>query len=210
MNEGGGVANQSIAGVSVAGLFGGRAQDGDRAVRARLVLVLLAVLFAAAMLFSLTSGASDASAFAVLRDWIFGATLDDAAAARARVIIQDIRLPRMLMGVLVGAALAVSGAVMQGLFRNPLADPALVGVSSGGALAAATTIVIGDRMTGHTTPLPFAVLPIAAFGGSLITTAILQRLASRGRTTSIAIFLLAGLAIAALAGAGIGAEPAVA
>lgn len=123
---------------------------------------------------------------------------------RDRLVLLSVRLPRIAIAIIIGALLASSGAIMQGLFRNPLADPALVGVSSGGALAAATSIVIGDRMTGHTTPLPFAVLPVAAFGGSLVTTAILQRLASRGRTTSIAIFLLAGLAIAALAGAGIG------
>lgn len=128
--------------------------------------------------------------------------IDAAIAERDRLVLLSVRLPRIAMAVIVGALLASSGAIMQGLFRNPLADPALVGVSSGGALAAAATIVIGDRLTAQA--LPFAVLPLAAFAGSLITTALLQRLASRGRATSIAIFLLAGLAIAALAGAGIG------
>ncbi len=200
MNEGGGVANQSIAGVSVAGLFGGRAQDGDRAVRARLVLVLLAVLFAAAMLFSLTSGASDASAFAVLRDWIFGATLDDAAAARARVIIQDIRLPRMLMGVLVGAALAVSGAVMQGLFRNPLADPGLIGISAGAGLGAVSVIVLGaTSLAPEAALLGVMALPLAAFVGGLGATLILYAIATRQGRTSVATMLLAGIALAAFA-----------
>ena len=130
--------------------------------------------------------------------------VDLAIAERDRLVLLSVRLPRIAMAVVIGAMLASSGAIMQGLFRNPLADPALVGVSSGGALAAASSIVIGDRMAANATPLPFAVLPIAAFCGSLITTAILQRLSTRGRTTSIAIFLLAGLAIAALANAGIG------
>jgi len=130
--------------------------------------------------------------------------LDAALTERDRLVLLSVRLPRIAIAIIIGAMLAASGAIMQGLFRNPLADPALVGVSSGGALAAAGTIVIGDRMTAQGTTLPFAVLPIAAFGGSLVTTAILQRLATHGRTTSIAIFLLAGLAIAALANAGIG------
>ena len=130
--------------------------------------------------------------------------LDAAMTERDRLVLLSVRLPRSAVAIVIGALLASSGAIMQGLFRNPLADPALVGVSSGGALAAAATIVIGDRLTTQAVPLPFAILPLAAFAGSLITTAALQRLASRGRTTSIAVFLLAGLAIAALAGAGIG------
>ena len=130
--------------------------------------------------------------------------IDAAIAERDRLVLLSVRLPRIAVAIIIGALLAASGAIMQGLFRNPLADPALVGVSSGGALAAAAAIVIGDRLTAQAVPLPFAILPLAAFIGSLITTAILQRLASRGRATSIAIFLLAGLAIAALANAGIG------
>src|SRR5262249_12100612 len=100
---------------------------------------------------------------------------------------------------------AVSGAVMQGLFRNPLADPALVGVSSGGALVAVASIVIGDRITATSgLGLLFGMLPLAAFLGALATTAGLYRIATRAHRTSIAIFLLAGLAIAALANAGTG------
>ena len=108
------------------------APEGDRSARARLAIVVLAVLLAATVLFSLASGASDASAFAVVRDWLFPAlSAATRCPMRDRVIIYDIRLPRVILGVLIGAALAVSGAVMQGLFRNPLADPGLVGVSAG-------------------------------------------------------------------------------
>lgn len=134
----------------------------------------------------------------------FGLTDALAMTERDRLVLFSVRLPRIAIAIVIGAMLAASGAIMQGLFRNPLADPALVGVSSGGALAATATIVIGDRMAQKSVALPFAMLPIAAFLGSLITTAVLQRLATRGRTTSIAVFLLAGLAIAALANAGIG------
>ena len=94
---------------------------------------------------------------------------------------------------------------MQGLFRNPLADPALVGVSSGGAFAAAVAIVFTDSHLGDSLRfLQHQLLPIAAFAGSLTTTIVLYGIASRGGRTSIAIFLLAGLAIAAIANAGIG------
>src|SRR6185295_12540922 len=67
----------------------------------------------------------------------------DAAVAREQLVLLDIRLPRLLLGAFVGAALAVAGALMQGMFRNPLADPGLVGVSSGAALAAVATIALG-------------------------------------------------------------------
>ena len=94
---------------------------------------------------------------------------------------------------------------MQGLFRNPLADPGLVGVSSGGALAAAATIVLGDKLlVGSSFKLPIGVLPVTAFLGALAITTLLYRFASREGRTSIATFLLGGLAIAALANAGIG------
>jgi iron complex transport system permease protein len=130
---------------------------------------------------------------------------DAALFERDSLVLWSVRLPRIAIAVVIGALLAASGAIMQGLFRNPLADPALVGVSSGGALAAASVIVIGDRLAAsHAISLPFATLPVAAFLGSLITTWLLQRIATRGKNTSIAIFLLGGLAIAALANAGIG------
>lgn len=130
---------------------------------------------------------------------------DAALFARDSLVLWSVRLPRIAIAIIIGALLAASGAIMQGLFRNPLADPALVGVSSGGALAAASVIILGDRLAAsHAIALPFAALPAAAFVGSLVTTWILQRIATRGQTTSIAVFLLGGLAIAALANAGIG------
>lgn len=129
----------------------------------------------------------------------------DAMAMRDQLILWSIRLPRIAVAAMIGGLLGASGTVMQGLFRNPLADPALVGVSSGGALAAAAAIVIGDsRFATHFAFLQPVLLPLAAFVGSLVTTVILYRIASRGGRTSIAIFLLAGLAIAAIANAGIG------
>jgi iron complex transport system permease protein len=128
-------------------------------------------------------------------------TSDAGTLARDQLVLWSVRLPRIAVAAIIGALLATSGAIMQGLFRNPLADPALVGVSSGGALAAAAVIVLGDRLF---TALPFQLLPLAAFAGALVTTYVLHRLATRENRTSVAVFLLGGLAIAALANAGIG------
>ena len=127
---------------------------------------------------------------------------DELLTGRDALVVLNIRLPRVLLGMLVGAALAVSGALMQGLFRNPLADPGLVGVSAGAGLAAATTIVLGDRiLAGTGMKLPFAMLPVGAFCGGLITTLALYLIATRQGRTSVATMLLAGVALGALAGA---------
>lgn len=129
----------------------------------------------------------------------------DTLLARDQLVLWSIRIPRILAAAIVGGLLATSGAIMQGLFRNPLADPALVGVSSGGAFAAAGTIVLIDSSYGDAFRfMQNLLLPIAAFGGSLATTLVLYGIASRAGRTSIAIFLLAGLAIAAIANAGLG------
>ena len=128
----------------------------------------------------------------------------DPALARDALVILSIRLPRTLLGLMIGAGLAVSGALMQGLFRNPLADPALVGVSSGAGLAAATVIVLGDRLViqlGLPGPLPYLILPAGAFLGGLGATVLLYVLATRSGRTAVATMLLAGIALGALSGA---------
>ena len=110
-------------------------------------------------------------------------------------VLLDIRLPRILLGMLAGAALAVAGAVMQALFRNPLAEPGLVGVSVGGAVGAVGAIVLGYDQQ----PL---VLAGAAFVGSLLATLAAWLLGRRA--PGAAGILLAGIAINAFGGALIG------
>lgn len=172
------------------------APAGSRAVLARFAILGLAFLLAATAAFSLASGASDASAGSVLLD-LFG--LADVVNARDSIIVYDIRMPRMLMGVMVGAALAVSGAVMQGLFRNPLADPGLVGVSAGSSLGAVSVIVLGgSTLAPLTAPLGIFALPVFGFFGGLATTLLLYAVATRQGQTSVATMLLAGIALAAL------------
>ncbi len=160
--------------------------------RARLwrITSLCMVLLLMAALAGLASGA-----VAMSPQRVIAALLDAPLVASDRAVILHIRLPRLALSLLCGAALAVSGAIMQGLFRNPLADPGLVGVSSGAALAAALCLVL-------VSPAVSALaLPLAAFSGGLVATTLLYRLATRDGLTSVALMLLAGIALNALTGA---------
>ena len=118
-----------------------------------------------------------------------------------QAVLSSIRLPRVLLAVIVGAALAVSGAALQGLFRNPLADPGLIGISSGAALAVALMIVIIGPLPGI---LGLYGLSIAAFMGGLLTSIVIFRFAGLTGASSVTYILLAGIAINALASAGTG------
>jgi len=190
----------SLDSLAASAPFGRRRLAGDRTFMARASLLVLLAAFAATFVFSLTSGASEVSPLPLLRELVFPG--GEGVSARDRLIIGEIRLPRAILGSLVGASLAVSGAVMQGLFRNPLADPGLVGVSAGAGLGAISVIVLGTTVLG-----PFLAffgiftLPLAAFFGGLVSTFILYRVATRRGQTSIATMLLAGIALGALAGA---------
>ncbi|HYF53586.1 MAG TPA: iron ABC transporter permease [Salinarimonas sp.] len=159
-----------------------------------LVLGGVVGLMGLASLVALGSGA-----VAIPPDRVIAALLSPATAGGDALVIWSVRLPRVALGLLVGAALALSGALMQGLFRNPLADPGLIGVSSGASLAAAATIVLGERLSGGA--LPFAALPAGAFVGGLAMTLLLAAIATSGGRTSVATMLLAGIALGALAGA---------
>ncbi|CAG2138958.1 Hemin transport system permease protein HmuU [Cupriavidus campinensis] len=105
-----------------------------------------------------------------------------------RNVLIEVRLPRIVLAVTAGAALALSGAVMQALFRNPLAEPGLIGISLGGAAGAVAAIVLGAEGL-------FGIAP-AAFGGSLIATALAYRLGTL--RPGVASLLLAGVAINAI------------
>lgn len=127
------------------------------------------------------------------------------AALRESVIILGIRLPRTLLGLLVGGGIALAGAVTQGVFRNPLADPALIGISNGAALAAVVWIVLGVHFAGFLPPaLADFGLPVMAFMGAVLATGTLYAIATREGRTSVVTMLFAGIAISALAAAGTG------
>lgn len=160
---------------------------GDHAVKLLLLMVMLLV----ALLLSLGLGSVAIPLSELL------SALADEPGNRHRIILVDIRLPRVLLAVLVGAGIAASGAAIQGLFRNPLADPALIGVSAGAALFAALFVIIGGTEG-------FALLGLAgsAFAGGVLATWIVLAVGSRGG--GLSTMLLAGIAINAIALAGVG------
>lgn len=113
-------------------------------------------------------------------------------------VLLNIRLPRLVMGLIVGAALSICGASMQGLFRNPLADPGLIGITSGATLAVGTLIVLFPTFLEGIFGL--YALSIAAFSGAMITAVIITLIASKSSQLSIVHVLLCGIAINAIAG----------
>ena len=122
-----------------------------------------------------------------------------------QIVLESIRAPRVVLGIFVGAGLAISGATMQGFFRNPLADPALIGISSGAALAAVTVIVLGASLFPvFMENFGFYALPTAAFLGGLSTTFIVYYFSKGSGKTVVATMLLVGIAINAIAGAATG------
>ncbi len=123
----------------------------------------------------------------------------------AAAVVWHLRVPRILLAICVGASLSVAGALMQGLFRNPLADPGLVGVSSGAALGAVAIIVLGGTFfPGLPVLSDLRLLPFAAFLGALGVAFLIHALALTSGYTAVATLLLAGIAVNALVGAVIG------
>ena len=170
----------------------------SRLARARRLHLLLALLLACTALASLGVGATGVS----LGDILSRLGRGEALSRMERIVLLDIRLPRLVMGICVGAALAVSGAVMQGLFRNPLADPGIVGVGAGAGLGAISAIVLGLWLPAGVLAVVGAhLVPLAAFLGSWATTLLLYRVSTRHGRTSVATMLLAGIALGALAAA---------
>jgi len=114
------------------------------------------------------------------------------------LIVGEIRLPRVLLAAVMGATLAISGAAMQGLFRNPLADPSLIGVTAGASLGAAVVIVMGGNwLQGYT---GLSLVSGGAFAGGVVAVLFVYRMATSSSGTSVATMLLAGIAITALSG----------
>ena len=191
--------NDAMAGLKQMSQATAHRRQGDRTALAILVIAGLVMVSAVAFLFSITTGASNASVIDVITGMLSGSA-ESTLSIRDRIVIFDIRLPRAVLGFLIGGGLAVSGAVMQGLFRNPLADPGLIGVSAGSSLGAVAMIVLGGGVLAPLVHL-FGIfsLPIAAFIGGLATTILLYKVATQYGQTSIATMLLAGIALGSLA-----------
>ena len=163
----------------------------------RLLLGGLVVLLAAVVASSRGSVSIPPGAvIEIVAERIPGLSFGDDSPATWDTILWQLRLPRVTLALIVGAALAMSGATYQGLFKNPLADPYLVGVASGAGLAATIVLLTG-------VPLFFwgiSILPVAAFLGGISAVAISYSIARSGQGTPLTTLILAGVAIAALAG----------
>jgi iron complex transport system permease protein len=167
---------------------------------------ILLVLCAAATLAGLATGPLDIAPGRVLGALFhpLGLPLGTAPEPQESAAVLQIRLPRVVLALLIGAALAQAGAAMQGIFRNPLADPGLVGISSGAALAAVAVLVLGEPLGLFDLVPARVVLPAASFAGGALATWLVLRVALVEGHTRVGTLLLSGLALNAIAGAGIG------
>lgn len=178
--------------------------------RQRLLVPVLVVLLLAAVLVGAGVGAVAIPVPALLGILLHKAGLTSGLMfePQQEAVLWAIRLPRVCLGVLVGAGLGLAGASMQGLFRNPLADAGLIGISSGASLAAVATIVLEVKLlavfaglAAIREALGFYLLPVVAFAGACATTFLVYRISREGGRTVVASMLLVGIAINALAGA---------
>ncbi|MBI1259732.1 MAG: iron chelate uptake ABC transporter family permease subunit [Chloroflexi bacterium] len=161
--------------------------------RVPLVAVVLMLVALVTLIVSVSYGEYDIPPLEVVRT-ILNVNQDNPDYANLRLVVDSFRLPRIVLAFLVGAALAVSGALMQGITRNPLADPYLLGVSGGAALAAISLIVWLKN-------IPIGLLPFAAFAGALLAAGAIYLFAwKRGSTTPIRLILI-GVAVQSLVGA---------
>ena len=173
--------------------------------RGRRVLALAALLLLTAALSaafgSYAVSLRDAMAVLLRALGLPVALRDEGAAA----VLLVARWPRVLLGSLVGASLGVAGAVMQGVFRNPLADPGLCGVSSGAALGAVSMLVLGGSLGASLPPwLAPCLVALGSFAGGVLAVLLVVRMASHEGRTSAMGLVLGGVAVSALGGAAIG------
>lgn len=175
--------------------------------RTAIILGGLSVCLLVAVLLSLTVGAvsipvQDVLVLLLQKAGLFTyAVVDDTH----RLVLSSIRIPRIVMTLLIGASLGVSGAVLQGLFRNPLVEPSLIGVSGGSASAVVVLIVFGTSWGLQAAGWFYqALLPVAAFCGGIAATFTVLKMSYHLGRTNIAVLILTGVAINALAGALIG------
>ena len=162
-------------------------------------IIMLACLLVLVGCLALTIGQIDVpfqSAAAVLMQQLGLPFLQDVSLSKEQLaVIWYIRLPRMLVGMLVGGALGISGAVMQGIFSNPLADPGLIGISAGAATGAVVAIALGEAASG------MLAMPAFALCGSILAVCLTVFLAMRNGKIPVMTLLLAGVAVGMLLGA---------
>ena len=158
---------------------------------------LMSLLFLSMIFFSLLAITFGSYGLSII-DFLLGKTSDI-----QNTVLTEIRLPRVILSGLAGASLGISGAALQGLFRNPLADPGLIGVSAGAALGATLMIVIGGDLFSQYS-LGVFFIPLAAIAGSSLVILMLYFMTKGFGYEGVTYMLLVGIAINAIAGVGIG------
>lgn len=178
-----------------------------RESRTAVIITALSIMLVCTVLFSLTIGAvaipvQDVIIILFQKAGLFTQIEVDST---HEIVLTSIRFPRIFMTLLIGAALGVSGASLQGLFRNPLVEPSLIGVSGGAASGVVLVIVFGTLLALPKEGILYhSIIPFAAFAGGLLATFMVLQLSNQAGKTNIAVLVLVGVAINALAGAIIG------
>ena len=175
-----------------------------RRVSAQGLTILLWVSLPVAVILGLNAGTVNIPIDVIIQQsasLLLQSSTTDIHTDQINTILFDIRLSRICLAFLIGAILAISGAVMQGLFRNPLAAPSLIGVSSGASVGASIVIVLAGTWLQNNALLGLSVVAVGAFVGSFLITLLVFRLSTSTLGTSVTTMLLAGIAISALAGA---------
>lgn len=175
-----------------------------RRVSAQGLTILLWVSLPVAVMLGLNAGTVNIPIDVIIQqsaNLLLQSSSTDIHTNQINTILFDIRLSRICLAFLIGAILAISGAVMQGLFRNPLAAPSLIGVSSGASVGASIVIVLAGTWLQNNAVLGLSVVAVGAFIGSFLITLLVFRLSTSTLGTSVTTMLLAGIAISALAGA---------
>lgn len=169
----------------------------DTAWKKRIFFTAMVALLVVSLIYSVSFGAvslNKKEIFFIILEKVTGLTFSQVTIMdTSREIVLNIRLPRVFLAALVGASLAVAGATFQGLFRNPLADPYILGVSSGAALGA--TFAIVSRLS--LTVAGFGAVPVMAFAGSLAAIVLVYQLSRQGDYVPVMTLLLAGIAVSA-------------
>ncbi|SIQ44283.1 iron complex transport system permease protein [Chryseobacterium sp. RU37D] len=162
-------------------------------------IIISAILLIIIAVWSLNTGVYDfggQSAFKILGKIIKG---DPGLSLSDKYVILDVRAARIIMAILIGSMLAVSGTSLQGLFKNPLATGDLIGLTSGATLLAAIVIVLGGHFKQYLPEaVQFALVGIAAFIGSFLSMLLVYRISTSGGKTNVAMMLLTGVAITAI------------
>ncbi len=169
--------------------------------RPLLVFVALAALLVATMIASLSMGAAKIPpaqvGWEILSRLPGLSSLDPGLSQTQATIIFELRLPRTVLALLVGGALAVAGVVMQAFFQNPMAAPSIIGVSSGAALGATIAIMFGLQFY----VMGLSAIPVVAFISALAVTALVYVLSRRGGRTPVGVLLLTGIAMGSMCSA---------